>query len=146
MSLIQILSYSQKKEFESPPTISDETRSELFTLPQAMELQLASIDKDINKINFIVMYGYFKLTRTFYEFSSFYPNDIDYISKRYGLQTNITKVAIHTQTRYKRIIREHFGFLSPDENLRKILGAEARQLISQLSNPKALFTLWLRVQ
>lgn len=101
MSLIQILSYSQKKEFESPPTISDETRSELSHFLKLWSFNFASIDKDINKINFIVMYGYFKLTRTFYEFSSFYPNDIDYISKRYGLQTNITKVAIHTQTRYK---------------------------------------------
>ena len=139
MSLIQVLNYSQKKEFESPPLLSDEARSEFFTLPRSMELQLASIDKDMNKLYFIVIYGYFKLTRIFYTSSTFYINDIDYISRLYGLQTDIIEVAVHTQTRYKRIIRDHFGFIAPDENLRGILKSEASHLISKLSNPKALF-------
>jgi hypothetical protein len=42
MSFIKVLSYSQKKEFESPPLLSDEARRELFTIPVSMELQLAS--------------------------------------------------------------------------------------------------------
>jgi TnpA family transposase len=139
MSFIKVLSYSQKKEFESPPLLSDEARRELFTIPVSMELQLASIDKDMNQLYFIMMHGYFKLTRTFYEHSVFHNNDIDYISRLYGLRADTIEVAIRTQTRYKRIIREHFGFLSRDDNLRKILEAEASHLITKLSNLKALF-------
>lgn len=139
MTYLKILNHSQKKEFESPPTISDEARSELFTLPRSMELQLAAMDKDINKVHFIMMYGYFKLSRTFFDVLSFSKSDIDYITKRYNLQADTLKIALNTQIRYKRIIREYFGFLSSDESLRKILEAEARQLISQVSNPKALF-------
>lgn len=81
MTYLKILNHSQKKEFESPPQISDEARSELFALPQSMGLQLDSIDKDVNKLHFIVMYGYFKLFRAFYGMSSYHQNDIDYISK-----------------------------------------------------------------
>lgn len=139
MTYLKILNHSQKKEFESPPQISDEARSELFALPRSMGLQLDSIDKDVNKLHFIVMYGYFKLFRAFHGMSSYHQNDIDYISKRYNLHADIQIPNQKTLIRYKNIIREHFGFLSPDENLRRILEVEARQLISQLSNTKALF-------
>ena len=139
MTYLKILNHSQKKEFESPPSISDETRKELFTLHHSMQLQLASFDKDVNKLHFIAMYGYFKVYRTFFDAVSFPKSDIDYIVNQYNFHLDTLKIALNTQVRYKRIIREHFGFLSPNENLRKILKAEASHLISKLSNPKALF-------
>ena len=139
MTYLKILNHSQKKEFESPPLISDEARSELFILPQSMELQLAAIDKDVNKLYFIAMYGYFKLSRTFYGISSYHHNDIDYISKQYDISADAQTPNQKTLIRYKNMIRDHFGIFSSDENLRRILEVEANQLISQLSNPKALF-------
>ena len=33
MPLIQILNYSQKKEFETPPLFNNESRQEIFLLP-----------------------------------------------------------------------------------------------------------------
>ncbi|MDD5716858.1 MAG: DUF4158 domain-containing protein [Sulfuricurvum sp.] len=85
------------------------------------------------------MYGYFKVDHTFFDAVSFPKSDIDYIVNQYSFHVDTLKIALNTHVRYKRIIREHFGFLSPNENLRKILEAEAGHLISKLSNPKALF-------
>jgi len=86
MPLIQILSYSQKKEFETPPVLNNESRKEIFSLPLAVERQMIAIDKAINKARFITMFGYFKVTRSFYESSLFHENDIDYIARRYDLK------------------------------------------------------------
>lgn len=33
MPLIQILSYSQKKEFDTPPILDNDIRNEVFALP-----------------------------------------------------------------------------------------------------------------
>ena len=43
MPLIQILSYSQKKEFETPPILNNESRKEIFSLPLAVERQMIAI-------------------------------------------------------------------------------------------------------
>lgn len=58
MPLIQILSYSQKKEFETPPVLNNESREEVFSLPLTVERQMIAIDKAINKARFIAMFGY----------------------------------------------------------------------------------------
>jgi len=105
MTYLKILNHSQKKEFESPPSISDETRKELFTLHHSMQLQLASFDKDVNKLHFIAMYGYFKVYRTFFDAVSFPKSDIDYIVNQYNFHLDTLKIALNTQVRYKRIIR-----------------------------------------
>lgn len=139
MTYLKVLNHTQKKEFESPPLIVDEARYELYTLSRSMELRFASIDRPINKIRFLAMYGYFKLSRTFYDLISFYQSDIDYIAKRYDLQTNGDSTAKNTLSLYKKMLREHFSFRSPDEALRLTLEREARHLIAQLSSPKALF-------
>lgn len=47
---------------------------------------MVAIDKAINKARFIAMFGYFKVTRSFYEPSMFHENDIDYIARRYDLK------------------------------------------------------------
>lgn len=88
------------------------------------------------------MYGYFKVFHTFHAISSYHQNDIDYISKRYNLYTDVQTANQKTLIRYKNIIRDYFGIFSPDEILHKKLKAEASQLISQLSNQKHFFTLW----
>ena len=43
MSLIQILSYSQKKEFETPPILNNDVRKEIFTLPEILFTELQTI-------------------------------------------------------------------------------------------------------
>jgi membrane-bound inhibitor of C-type lysozyme len=139
MPLIQILSYSQKKEFETPLVLNNESREEVFSLPPPIERQMVAIDKAINKARFIAMFGYFKVTRSFYEPSMFHENDIDYIARRYDLKIDDISSAKNTIALYKKIIREHFGYMAPDEYLKQKLINESQRLIVGLSTPKAVF-------
>lgn len=139
MTFLKILNYAQKKEFESPPVLNNESRQEVFSLPLPIERQMISIDKAINKLRFIAMFGYFKVTRSFYEPSTFHENDIDYITRRYDLKIDDISSAKNTIALYKKIIREHFGYMSPDENLKEKLIDESQRLIVGLSAPKAVF-------
>ena len=97
MPLIQILSYSRKKEFESPPILEGEIRKEIFTLPLLMKRELETFESDVNKLFFITLYGYFKLTRTFYDSSSFILEDLTYIQKEYDLVQSRVQIKICTK-------------------------------------------------
>lgn len=140
MPLIQVLNYAQRKEFETPPTLSNEIRKEIFTLPEILLRELDNFESDANKIYFIAMYGYFKLTRIFYEPDFIAAEDITFIQKQYHIEPSIISLLhIKTRIRYKHLIRNHFGYQSPDDMLRQLLSDAANKLISQLPTPKALF-------
>lgn len=61
MSLIQILNYSQKKEFETPPLLEYEIRQEIFSVSPIIKQQIESIEiitSPINNLNYgIILYG-----------------------------------------------------------------------------------------
>lgn len=63
---------------------------------------MVAIDKAINKARFIAMFGYFKVTRSFYEPSMFHENDIDYIARRYDLKIDDISSAKNTIALYKK--------------------------------------------
>ena len=139
MTYLKILNHAQKKEFETPPVLNNESRQEVFSLPLPIERHMIAIDKAINKARFIAMFGYFKVTRSFYEPGIFHENDIDYIARRYDLKIDDISLAKNTIALYKKIIREHFGYMAPDENLKQKLINESQRLIVGLSTPKAVF-------
>ena len=140
MPLIQILSYSQKKEFDTPPVLDNDIRNEVFALPDLLQRELENFESDANRTFFIALYGYFKLTRIFYEPGAIMPEDIAYIQSRYLFEPcTLNPPHIKTRIRYKRLIRDHFGYQSPDGILQQKLKDAANKLITQLPTPKALF-------
>jgi TnpA family transposase len=140
MPLIHILSYSQKKEFDTPPVLDNDIRNEVFALPDLLQRELENFESDANRTFFIALYGYFKLTRIFYEPGAIMPEDIAYIQSRYLFEPcTLNPPHIKTRIRYKRLIRDHFGYQSPDGILQQKLKDAANKLITQLPTPKALF-------
>lgn len=140
MSLIQILSYSQKKEFETPPILNNDVRKEIFTLPEILFTELQRFESDANQTFFIALYGYFKLNRILYALDSFSSDDIAYIQNQYAYNNHSSGIPSRkTVIRYKQLIRNHFGYKLPDDILKQILSDAADKLITQLPTPKALF-------
>lgn len=140
MSLIQILNYSQKKEFEIPPVLDDATRNEIFTLSVSLQQELENLESDANRALFIAMYGFFKLKRFFYPINTFHSDDIAYIQRQYKYDNRTSNVPSRPSiNRYKQLIRNHFGYRSSDDALKQIFINAANKLITQLPTPKALF-------
>lgn len=140
MSLIQILNYSQKKEFEIPPVLDDATRNEVFALPVPLQQELENLESDANRALFIAMYGFFKLKRFFYPIKAYHLDDITYIQKQYSYDNHAFNIPSRPSVnRYKQLVRDHFGYQAPDDILRQILRNTAGKLITQLPTSKALF-------
>lgn len=140
MSLIQILSYSQKKEFETPPLLDDDIRNEIFTVPMSLQQELENFESDSNRTLFISMYGFFKLSKLFYTIDLISSDDMVYILNKHGYGNPVSNIpSRQTLNRYKQLIRDHFGYQSPDGTLQQKLKDAANKLITQLPTPKALF-------
>lgn len=140
MSLIQILNYSQKKEFETPPLLEYEIRQEIFSVSPIIKQQIESIEINSNKVRFIAMYGYFKVTQTFYNPNLFHLDDLNYICKRYHINFDPNHIfSKNTMALYKKIIRYQLGYKPVDSTLKDLLLKTAINLITQIPSPKALF-------
>ncbi len=116
MSLIQILNYSQKKKFETPPLLEYEIRQEIFSVSPIIKQQIESIEINSNKVRFIAMYGYFKVTQTFYNPNLFHLDDLNYICKRYHINFDPNHIfSKNTMALYKKIIRYQLGYKPVDQ-------------------------------
>lgn len=88
MPLIKTLTSIQKKEFEEPPILNHELKSEIFKLPIELEQQIYSFNNSSNQIHFILMFGYFKITHRFFDSNTYYDEDIKYIISKFKFDDN----------------------------------------------------------
>ena len=106
----------------------------------SLQQELENFESDSNRTLFISMYGFFKLSKLFYTIDLISSDDMVYIQNKYGYGTHISNIpSRQSLNRYKQLIRDHFGYQSPDGTLRQILIRAANKLIAQLPTPKALF-------
>jgi len=62
MSILQILTKEEEKNFELPPKFDSLSQNYFFTLTSEISEIISEMKKDSNKILFIFMLGYFKAT------------------------------------------------------------------------------------
>ena len=122
MSYIKILNSTQKKNFELPPKLSSKQREELLNFSQSVKDYVDSLEKDENKILFIMMYLYFRLSYKFFNFDKFIDKDINYVCQHYQLNYNPNCIPSLARIHYfKKYIRNHFGFSVHDNKIKTIL-------------------------
>lgn len=66
MPRLNILSKLEQKEFNSPPILSTTARKSIFRLNQTTTKYLRHLENNESKINFVLMYNYFKITKKFF--------------------------------------------------------------------------------
>lgn len=144
MSRLNILSKLEQKEFDTPPILSNEARKSLFRLSQSSKNYLQHIKSDENKINFILMYNYFKITRKFFVPQNFIMKDIEYVAKQLGIldftyRSIINNLIKNSFKRYKLKILERTGFAMFDSLAKKLLYNKSYQLAANHVKPKIIY-------
>ena len=67
MSVLQILTKDEIKNFESAPKFDLLAKNHFFKMTDALNHMTMEMKNDSNKILFILMYGYFKATNKFFD-------------------------------------------------------------------------------
>jgi hypothetical protein len=143
MPLIKILTSTQKKEFEEPPILEAELKNKIFKLPIELEQQVYSFNNSNNQIHFILMFGYFKITHKFFDPTSYYDEDIEYITSKFKFDNNSYSFDIgHSSlATYKNTIKKHFSCVKFTPNIYNILQKESDLLVKKLLKTQDIFYL-----
>ena len=103
MSRLNILSFSEKKEFDSLRELTGEERELYFRKTNAFNNLLTPITNPSNKMIFALMLYHFKISKKFFHVNMFNLRDIKYISHILGLDYISKECVLENKTfdRYK---------------------------------------------
>jgi TnpA family transposase len=138
---MQILSPAEYADFDAPPAFTGAEREKFFDLPQSLDSFFASLRTPVSRIGFLLMFGYFKAAKRFFE-RRFHEADIAYVVARLGLPPEVfeqTAFDHATVTRYRRLILDYFGFQEFNEHARQAVSKEIRAMARSQVRPKAIF-------
>ena len=106
MARIQILSKKEQKELFGVPNLNEEQRLFYFKLSSSIEEELVNFYDDSNKMLFILLLGYFRVSHIFFKLDDFSKSDILYVKNLYHLnfdENNLVS-AFRTEQRYRTLI------------------------------------------
>ena len=79
MSRITILTPSEKSAFDSPPKFNDEDKMIFFLVDETLGSILSGLGSNVNRIGFLLQWGYFKACGRFFAIEEFNCDDVQYV-------------------------------------------------------------------
>jgi hypothetical protein len=102
--------------------------------------KILSFQNDDNRIIFMLLYGYFKITHKFYEKSMFRKEDIKYLQKHNSfIADDIFSISQIRIRQYEALIKEYFGIIKYSKETKKRLQELANNLANSFVNRKKIF-------
>ena len=139
MSVFQILSKEEEKNFNAPPKFDSFAKNYFFKLNSDIIGIISEMKNDSNKILFILMFGYFKVSNRFFEIQENDEN-FSYISNRNNFHSfNFQELSSRTIQRYKKMIKSYFKIIEFNEILESKLQHRAIELANNFTHRKKIF-------
>lgn len=147
MRLLDILPQYEINKFESPAELSNEERAKIFKIDSRIQQKITNIKNKINKVGFLLQYGYFIQHNKFFNPAKFNKRDIVYASHK--LRINAVKDIVanysdRTRQQQRKDILDVVGYTSYAESVEAI-----REIISKMvekqAHPRKIFAKTLEV-
>lgn len=142
MARMRILTKNEREIFDQPPLFDHRARKQFFDLPKGLMDIAATLRTPGGKIGFLLMCGYFKATKRFYQPQDFHARDIEAVAKVIGLQdTDFSHdtYAKQTRARHQQLILDSYGFVPFDEQTKKTLAVEISAMAQMHLKPRLVF-------
>lgn len=139
MSNIKILTPTEIRNYESPPTFDSFQRKKFFTLPIGLIKEVESVRTSSGKTAFILQAGYFRSSQRFFG-NNFFQSDIAFVAGRLDLSVpKSLEIPKQTLARHRQTIAEFYGFRSLSKNDKEQLIVETADLVKQFHRPAEVF-------
>lgn len=92
MPRLNILTDKEQLEFDSPPTLTIETRALCFAIDGPLDTQIKKLRGETNKVGFLLQYAYFKASRRFFLIKRIRQEDIAYACKLLNIPLSKVKL------------------------------------------------------
>ena len=140
MPFVSILSPLNRKAFETPPVLSDEERAVFFEPGQWGLKLIRTFRSSTNKVGFVLLLGYFRVTNRFFQPKQFHQHDVEYVISTICMEkVYLEKYSATTLERHKTIILNQLGFRKFNFETRLLLEKEAAALSERQMRPRSLF-------
>ena len=142
MSRMRILTASEEESFEQPPLLDHQQRKRFFSFPGKITDICTTLRTPGSQIGFLLLCGYFKATKKFYQPRHFHERDIAFISRYLGFNANIFSPEDYTETtrlRHQNVILEFYGFLPFSIHERQALAVEIAAMARTYLKPRLVF-------
>lgn len=142
MSNIAILTEDEKLAYDYPPILTAEARALCFAITPELEVKLDRLRTPINRIGFLLQYGYFKVCKHFFVINRFRQEDINYAAKQLGILANDISLSQYKKKMpivHQDAILKMLDFKSLNDASLSWLDDELQRHIKRLVEPRKLF-------
>ena len=142
MARMRILTANEQMAFDKPPLFDHRERKRFFDLPKGLTDMASTLRTPGGQIGFLLMCGYFKATKRFYQPQDFHERDIEAVARVLQLQgPDFSPDAYPKQTRarHQQLILDFHGFTPFNEAAQKALAVEISTMARMHLKPRLMF-------
>ena len=142
MARMRILTINEQEAFDKPPLFDHRDRKRFFDLPKGLLDIADSLRTPSGQIGFLLMCGYFKAAKRFFQPYDFHERDVDAAVRVLAPQSagfSADAYAKQTRARHQQIILEFHGFTSFDDKAKDMLAVEIGTMARVHLKPKLIF-------
>lgn len=142
MARLDILPPTARREFEHPPPFNHAQRKVFFELPHWLRPQLRRLDTPVNRLGFVLQWGYFRASGRFFKPATYTSGDILYVTRLLTINPVDIKLRDYqrnTVHRHRQQIRQVLGVMAFQGPGKALVQQEARQLVGHQLHPERLF-------
>ena len=141
MSKIRILTAAEQKAFDSPPFFSEEERVEFFMLDDTLHNIIAQLGTPLNRIGFLLQFGYFKATGRFFSPLYFHAADLDYCQSQLAISSKMIDLSAYkgrTLFRHQQRVANFFNYTLFTETQKTTLQVQINDHVAKCIRPKKI--------
>ena len=142
MARMRILTTSEQDAFDQPPVFDHKERKQFLTLPKGLMDIAKGLRTPDSQIGFLLMCGYFKATKRFYQPQDFRNRDIAAAIHQLKLPESAFEPTQYTETtrlRHQRQILDFHGFAPFDQSASYALATEVATMARVHLKPRLIF-------
>lgn len=142
MARMRILTASEQDAFDQPPVFDHKERKQFLTLPKGLMDIAKGLRTPDSQIGFLLMCGYFKATKRFYQPQDFCDRDIAAAIHQLKLPESAFEPTQYTETtrlRHQRQILDFHGFAQFDQSASYALATEVATMARMHLKPRLIF-------
>lgn len=142
MARMRILSNNEQDAFDKPPLFDHKERKQFLILPKGLMDIVDGLRTPESQIGFLLMCGYFKATKRFYQPQDFRDRDIAAAMRQLNLPDSAFDPTQYTETtrlRHQRQVLDFYGFLPFDQSASDALAIEIAAMARMHLKPRLIF-------
>lgn len=142
MPRMRILSTSEQDTFDKPPILNHHERKRSFDFPKVLMNMAAGLRTPGSKIGFLLMCGYFKATKRFYQPYDFHERDIAFVATQLGLTGKALDPGGYAETtrlRHQKRTLDFHGFSPFGEEAEAAVMVEIATMARMHLKPRLIF-------